>query len=469
MSDGDSDDENVDITLNYQGSQRAIEEFNFDYNYLYTKALKAFNIDKNIYKLLFYYINDEKEKKEINENTYYSDFRSIYVNSGKELMIYIETQLKENVEEKKEEKIIEIKKQDSSNDNEENIENDLGDSNFSQKQNDRKNFYDDVDKLAQNLKTDSKTEENKVKENSVLSKDGVEKKEDIYLSEMNVRRKNSKYTSKDLREAQSKHADIKQKQEKSRLINEQLKQEINEIKEKIEKSKIAINNQNNQDEEEQNKLIIKLKEEENNLKKLEANKLKQIEDLKTKNSNIKNMISTLSSTLNKQNVEKSQISELNHEISFKEDITIIPNNNTTFFSVIGDASQYFPKSEIFVKKKEAKLKKIKILNKIYAQRKKKLTEASILEINSSKKREESFNSSLIIKKKQRSKIFNLNKSKKEDENNDNDNNNNEINKENKLLKDDINDLEDKIKEALEEIEKMKNLYDKEIKSLQEKK
>ena len=181
------------------------------------------------------------------------------------------------------------------------------------------------------------------------------------------------------------------------------------------------------------------------------------------------MISTLSSTLNKQNEEKSQISELNHEISFKEDITIIPNNNTTFFSVIGDASQFFPKSEIFIKKKEAKLKKIKILNEIYAKKKKKLKEASILEINSSKKREESFNSSLIIKKKQRSKIFNLNKSKKEDENNDNDNNNNEINKENKLLKDDINDLEDKIKEALEEIEKMKNLYDKEIKSLQEKK
>ena len=377
-------------------------------------------------------------------------------------MIYIETQLKENVEEKKEEKIIEIKKQDSSNDNEENIENDLGDSNFSQKQNDRKNFYDDVDKLAQNLKTDSKTEENKAKENSVLSKDGVEKKEDIYLSE---RIKNSKYTSKDLREAQSKQADIIQKQEKSRLINEQLKQEINEIKEKIEKSKIAINNQNDKDEEEQNKLIIKLKEEENNLKKLEENKLKQIEDLKTKNYNLKNMISTLSSTLNKQNEEKSQISELNHEISFKEDITIIPNNNTTFFSVIGDASQFFPKSEIFIKKKEAKLKKIKILNKIYAQRKKKLTEASILEINSSKKREESFNSSLIIKKKQRSKILNLNKSKKEENNN----NNNEINEENKLLKDDINDLEDKIKEALKEIEKMKNLYDKEIKSLQEKK
>ena len=468
MSDGDSDDENVDITLNYQGSQRAIEEFNFDYNYLYTKALKAFNIDKNIYKLLFYYINDENEKKEINENTYYSDFRSIYVNSGKELMIYIETQLKENVEEKKEEKIIEIKKQDSSNDNEENIENDLGDSNFSQKQNDRKNFYDDVDKLAQNLKTDSKTEENKAKENSVLSKDGVEKKEDIYLSEMNVRRKNSKYTSKDLREAQSLQADIIQKQEKSRLINEQLKQEINEIKEKIEKSKIAINNQNDQDEEEQNKLLIKLKDEENKLKKLEANKLKQIEELKTKNYNLKNMISTLSSTLNKQNVEKSQISELNHEMSFKEDITIIPNNNTTFFSVIGDASQFFPKSEIFIKKKEAKLKKIKILNEIYAKKKKKLKEASILEINSSKKREESFNSSLIIKKKQRSKILNLNKSKKEDENINNDNNN-EINEENKLLKNDINDLEDKIKEAQKEIEKMKNLYDKEIKSLQEKK
>ena len=468
MSDGDSDDENVDITLNYQGSQRAIEEFNFEYNYLYTKALKAFNIDKNIYKLLFYYINDEKEKKEINEDTCYSEFRSIYVNSGKELMIYIETQLKENVEKKKEEKVIEIKKQDSSNDNEENIENDLGDSNFSQKEKDRKNFYDDVDKLAQNLKTDSKTEENKAKENSVLSKDGVEKKEDIYLSEMNVRRRNSKYTSEDLRQTQSRHAEIKQNLEKSGLTNKQLKQEINEIKEKIEKSKIAINNQNDKDEEEQNKLIIKLKEEENNLKKLEANKLKQIEDLKTKNYNLKNMISTLSSTLNKQNVEKSQISELNHEISFKEDITIIPNNNTTFFSVIGDASQFFPKSEIFIKKKEAKLKKIKILNEIYAKKKKKLKEASILEINSSKKREESFNSSLIIKKKQRSKILNLNKSKKEDENNDN-NNNNEINEENKLLKDDINDLEDKIKEALKEIENMKNLYDKEIKSLQEKK
>ena len=267
-------------------------------------------------------------------------------------MIYIETQLKENVEKKKEEKVIEIKKQDSSNDNEENIENDLGDSNFSQKQNDRKNFYDDVDKLAQNLKTDSKTEENKAKENSVLSKDGVEKKEDIYLSEMNVRRKNSKYTSKDLREAQSKHADIIQKQEKSRLINEQLKQEINEIKEKIEKSKIAINNQNDKDEEEQNKLLIKLKDEENELKKLEANKLKQIEELKTKNYNLKNMISTLSSTLNKQNEEKSQISELNHEISFKEDITIIPNNNTTFFSVIGDASQFSQKVKYLLKKKK---------------------------------------------------------------------------------------------------------------------
>ena len=383
-------------------------------------------------------------------------------------MIYIETQLKENVEKKKEEKVIEIIKQDPSNDNEENIENDLGGSNFSQKQNDRKNFYDDVDKLAQNLKSESKTEENKAKKNSVLSKDGVDKKEDIYLSEMNVRRKNSKYTSEDLRQTQSRQAEIIQNLEKSGLTNKQLKQEINEIKEKIEKSKIAINNQNDQDEEEQNKLLIKLKEEENNLKKLEANKLKQIEDLKTKNSNLKNMISTLSSTLNKQNVEKSQISELNHEISFKEDITIIPNNNTTFFSVIGDANQYFPKSEIFIKKKEAKLKKIKILNKIYAQKKKKLTEASILEINSSKKREESFNSSLIIKKKQRSKTLNLNKSKKEDENNNNDNNN-KINEENKLLKDDINDLEDKIKEAQKEIEKMKNLYDKEIKSLQEKK
>ena len=248
------------------------------------------------------------------------------------------------------------------------------------------------------------------------------------------------------------------------------KQEINEIKEKIEKSKIAINNQNDKDEEEQNKLLIKLKDEENKLKKLEANKLKQIEDLKTKNYNLKNMISTLSSTLNKQNEEKSQISELNHEISFKEDITIIPNNNTTFFSVIGDASQFFPKSEIFIKKKEAKLKKIKILNEIYAKKKKKLKEASILEINSSKKREESFNSSLIIKKKQRSKILNLNKSKKEENNNNNNNNNNnEINEENILLKDDIKDLDDKIKEAQKEIENMKNLYDKEIKSLQEKK
>ena len=50
MSDSGSDDENVEITLNYQGKREKVK-FDQDYNYLYTEALNAFSFDKNKYFL----------------------------------------------------------------------------------------------------------------------------------------------------------------------------------------------------------------------------------------------------------------------------------------------------------------------------------------------------------------------------------------------------------------------------------
>jgi molecular chaperone GrpE (heat shock protein) len=100
-------------------------------------------------------------------------------------------------------------------------------------------------------------------------------------------------------------------------------------------------------------------------------------------------------------------------------------------------------------------------------KKKEIKEKSIEELNACKKLEDSFHSS-FIEKNQKQKSYILIKKEKNEKNNDN-NENNEINKENKQLKDDIKDLEEKIKEAQKEIENMKKLFDKEIKYLQGKK
>ena len=480
MSDEEDEEKTVTITINYEGIRRDIE-FDFDYNNLNSRTLNCFKIDSKKYKLLFYYKDDEDKKVEINNKNYdYSSLQEIYKKSNNKLMLYVEKEIKEKKDEKikikkkEEEEKIKIIKQvphDDNDNDEQNINNDNNDEfnefNFYPGGNDQQNFYEEFNDLANNLKPDSKTEENKEINNPLKPKFSGDMG-DINFTSINFgNKKISKYKLKDLEEAQSKHDIIIQKKQDSEIKNKKLKQNIIEMKEKIEKSKIELNNKNKIDEEEEKQLLIKLSNEEKNLKKIQEEKQKQLAELKERNANLKNLIASLSSGINQQKGGKSQIPELNNDISFKIDISHISKSDISFFTLIEEANNYLPKKEKNNKKKEAKIKKLKKINEINKQKKKEIKEKSIEELNACKKLEDSFHSS-FIEKNQKQKSYILIKKEQNEKNNDN-NENNEINKENKQLKDDIKELEEKIKEAQKEIENMKKLFDKEIKYLQGKK
>lgn len=82
--------------------------------------------------------------------------------------------------------------------------------------------------------------------------------------------------------------------------NKELEKNIKDIKELIEKSKIKQEPYDDAENNDDKDLLIKLQIEKTKLENLEKEKLKEIEQIKDKNSKLQNMISTLSIKLEKQ-------------------------------------------------------------------------------------------------------------------------------------------------------------------------
>lgn len=459
MSDDDDDDE-IPITLKYHGIQKKID-FNFDFNVLLGEAFERFKIDKTKYELRFYYYDEEQEKRTIDKNTDETTYRDIYKKSNKNLMIYVEE------EEKKE-----IKKMESNNIySASNVSVDFDDS---LKKSESSSFYKEIDERANEQKVDSKTEENKEVNIDLFPKVGFEKKigfpnmSEIHVS--NISKKKNLDNIKNLKEIRNKNKIISRKKEELDSKNKELEKNIKDIKELIEKSKIKqepyVDAENNDDKD----LLIKLQIEKTKLENLEKEKLKEIEQIKDKNSKLQNMISTLSIKLEKQKEENSNLnlSEENSMKSFpelkdnnKEDMkslkfgeTAISQNGSLFFSNIIDIYQYFGKNG---NNKEKKMKRIEKINKLYQKSKKCKIKIDDIKEKNIKNEENIFNSKIF--EKQKLKKINIKKPKEQNENK-------SIKKENEELRDDIKDKQDKIFKVQKEIEDLKRLYEDERKKIQ---
>lgn len=427
------ENEDVYITLNYQGIQKKIE-FDFDYNNLLKKAFKSFGIDKNEYDLVFYYYNEDQEKKGIENEISPCDFETIYKDNNEDLMIYIDKKLKQ--------KPMEKKKQVVNNDiQNSNLSLDIAGSSFNNiGEND---FYKDIDDNADKMELNSKTEENKEMGNKLKNKCSFDKKgispnknELKHISSFS--KKNSKYTLLNLEQIKNKSNDILKRKQNLESKNEQLNKKINQIKELIEKSKIEKKHQDDNNKDDRvKKLLIQIQNEKAKLEKMEKAKLKEIADLKSKNLNIQKKISTLSKKLDKQ-IEENSICKLS-EFKDKQKDSIIS------LHIGADES-----------KKEKKRKKLEKINELFKQKKKKLNNSMIIQMQNLRNVEQSYKS--IIIKKNNSHI--LNKKEKEEQIE----NGNDIKKENEDLKNEIKNMEDKLSITQKEIEDMKRLYEKEIKN-----
>ena len=350
------ENEDVYITLNYQGIQKKIE-FDFDYNNLLKKAFKSFGIDKNEYDLVFYYYNEDQEKKGIENEISPCDFETIYKDNNEDLMIYIDKKLKQ--------KPMEKKKQVVNNDiQNSNLSLDIAGSSFNNiGEND---FYKDIDDNADKMELNSKTEENKEMGNKLKNKCSFDKKgissnksELKHISSFS--KKNSKYTLLNLEQIKNKSNDILKRKQNLESKNEQLNKKMNQIKELIEKSKIEKKHQDDNNKDDRvKKLLIQIQNEKAKLEKMEKAKLKENADLKSKNLNLQKKISTLSKKLDKQIegnkkqnfLEENSISRLS-EFKDKQKDSIIS------LHIGADES-----------KKEKKRKKLEKINELFKQKKK---------------------------------------------------------------------------------------------------
>ena len=460
MSDDDGDDE-ISITLNYHGIQKKID-FNFDFDVLLEEAFERFEIDKTKYELSFYYYDKEKEKKSIDKNTDETTYHDIYNKSNKNLMIYV-----------KEEEKKDIKKMESNNNySTSNVSLDFDDP---RKKSESNSFYQEIDDRASEQKVDSKTEENKEVNNNLLPKANFEKKNNFPnmsgIGMSNTFKKKRLDNIENLKKIRNKNIEISRIKEKLDSKNIELKKNIKDIKELI-KSKI---NQEPYDVEENNDdkdLLIKLQIEKTKLENLEKKKLKEIEQIKAKNSSIQNMISTLSIKVEKQKEENISfnLSAENSMKSFPElkddniegmkslkfDETAISQNGSFFFSNIIDIHQYIGKNG---NNKEKKMKRIEKINKLYQKNKKSKIKIDDVKEKNIKNEEDIFNSKVF--EKQKLKKMSIKKPKEQ----------NEIKKsikiENEELKDDIKESDDKIFKLEKEIEDIKRLYEDEKKKIQE--
>ena len=440
------ENEDVYITLNYQGIQKKIE-FDFDYNNLLKKAFKSFGIDKNEYDLVFYYYNEDQEKKGIENEISPCDFETIYKDNNEDLMIYIDKKLKQ--------KPMEKKKQVVNNDiQNSNLSLDIAGSSFNNiGEND---FYKDIDDNADKMELNSKTEENKEMGNKLKNKCSFDKKgissnksELKHISSFS--KNNCKYTLLNLEQIKNKSNDILKRKQNLESKNEQLNKKINQIKELIEKSKIEKKHKDDNNKDDRvKKLLIQIQNEKAKLEKMEKAKLKEIADLKAKNLNIQKKISTLSKKLDKQIegnkkqnfLEENSISRLS-EFKDKQKDSIIS------LHIGADES-----------KKEKKRKKLEKINELFKQKKKKLNNSMIIQMQNVRNVEQSYKS--IIIKKNNSHI--LNKKEKEEQIE----NGNDIKKENEYLKYEIKNMEDKLSITQKEIEDMKRFFEEEIKNIEEK-
>lgn len=440
------ENEDVYITLNYQGIQKKIE-FDFDYNNLLKKAFKSFGIDKNEYDLVFYYYNEDQEKKGIENEISPCDFETIYKDNNEDLMIYIDKKLKRKPMEKKKQ----VENNDIQNSN---LSLDIAGSSFNNiGEND---FYKDIDDNADKMELNSKTEENKEMGNKLKNKCSFDKKgissnksELKHISSFS--KKNSKYTLLNLEQIKKKSNDILKRKQNLESKNEQLNKKINQIKELIEKSKIEKKHQDDNNKDDRvKKLLIQIQNEKAKLEKMEKAKLKENADLKSKNLNLQKKISTLSKKLDKQiEGNKNQNFLEENSISRLSEFKDKQKDSTISLHIGADES-----------KKEKKRKKLEKINELFKQKKKKLNNSMIIQMQNVRNVEQSYKS--IIIKKNNSHI--LNKKEKEEQIE----NGNDIKKENEDLKYEIKNMEDKLSITQKEIEDMKRLYEKEIKNIEEK-
>ena len=365
----DESDDEVYVTLKYNGIQNKIQ-FDYDYDDLFRGAIKKYNLDKDKFDLLFYYFDNENEKVLIEKEATETFLQQIYKENNGNLMI--------NVEAKPKDGIIGIKKQKSKEDSQKsNIS--FEDSDNSSKNSEDNPFYQDVNEMANQIKIESKTEENKEIPVEIKAKNNFDINSDneIFQSFIFTNKKNSKIIEekkRKLEETKTRKISILEKQKSLVSKNETLKNKIAEKKALIEEKK---KKKYDEDDVENKKILIKLQKEEKKLQNLENQKLKEIESLKEKNLKLEKLISELSLQLSKQK-EKMVLEEensinfhepLNNTININLSLSEISKNSSIFFSRYEDANDYFGINEKIKKKKEKKMKRIQRLNELYRKNK----------------------------------------------------------------------------------------------------
>ena len=414
----------------------------------------------------FYYFDEEQEKQIIDKNTDETTLRGIYEKSDKNLMIYVKEELKKK-------KTKEIKKIDPNNNNQiSNISLDFDDQ---LKNSQSSSFYKEINERANQQKIDSKTEENKEINNNLIPQTNFDNKDNfpslskLYKSHTLKKKDLEKIDS--LKEIRNKNIEISRTKSELDSKHNELTKKIKETKDLIEKSKIQKKlDENNFDDKD---LLIKLQNEKKKLEDLEKMKLKEIEKLNDKNLNIQNMISTISMKLEKQKeennnpnlIEENSIKsfpelkddKIEEMKSFKfEETAISQNGSSLFFSNINNIEQFFGKNG---NKNEKKMKRIEKINKLYQKNKKNKIKNNAVKEKNKKNEEDIYNSRVFEKQKIKNKSIKKPKEQNEIIKS--------IKKENEELKEDNNDIEDKILKLQKEIEKMKSNYEEEIKNIQD--
>lgn len=451
-----SEDENeAYIIFKYEGKQQEILFEEDDFSILTKKALKSFNIVTKKNDLNYYYY-DEGIEKEIKNDISPTELLNIY------------NKLKNNLK-------IEIKKKEENKPNDEIIDSNvaLEPSDFKSKKESDSNLYGDDNDFSDSIEKENKTEENKESSKKIKEKCNMDYQPclsgDVSRSNLFQKHKqNSGISVKRKRylETLKKNQDKKNEEQKLILENNKLEQQIKELKELIEKGCDDNNDDDINDE------LIKEKIEEiiQNTRSLERKKSKDIKDLKDENSHLQKKISQLSIELSKCEKENNQISEFNtnllnnlskldlalnnsslssnfNESSFKEKIQITNYNCHSNYESLVD-------TEAQKRKRNKKKNKVKKINELY----KKMLDSKINAKKDKKPKTEDEQMVLDLKKSQsfsrRSNII-------ENENK----NDNLIHKENKNLKDEINELQNELYKIKMEIEAMKKSNEQEIEEI----
>ena len=449
-SSSDDDDISVDITLKYEKFQKKTK-FDFDYKNLIKKAKKKFKNIKKEDKLIFYYVDNNAKKQLIDEKINLSDFEELYNKCNKNLIIIVS--LKSENQEKENQllggnKVIEIKVQKEENKSDDELYSNISmeNSDYNPQSEDRNNFIEDVNIMANKIKKVTKTEENKQTPNQLKEKCSFESdlqkfmSSELYQSSALGNKKNIE----DMKNMINKYNSNKQQINDMTLKNEKIEQKIKDTKILIEQAE----NENNNNDDDDNELTKNDFEEKKqkilkDIEKLEKQKNEEIENIKKQNAEIVKSMKEVSNKLTKQKEENKKLEELNENLSqdnFEQINSYESSNNNKLFILKRNENE----------KKNNKIRKINEIMKESELKKPKDTINKLAIIDEEKKEEE-----LIIN------LFPKIVNKKLNENINN------IKKVNNKMKNEIKELENKINNINIEIKDMKIAFEEEIKNLQE--